>query len=97
MFRSQVSSPSELAALGRVEVLVRQRYGLGEDQLVLVSEEPGREPGMPGAATTILFWAEDGVRRRIRLFKPARDVRAADLPPRWLNGALRDDGEADCC
>lgn len=86
-----------LADLDRIESLVRDRFALGEDQIVLISQEQLRQPGVPPVATTILFWDDAGQRHRLRLFAPCAEVRADDLPPPWLRLALRDDGVADCC
>lgn len=96
MFRRLKSAAPELGALERAEALVRARFAVPEGELVLVSEEPSRLPGQPGVTTTALFW-KDGERYRLRLFKPVAEVTGEDLPPRWLAGALRDEGEADCC
>ena len=85
------------AHLEQVEALVRARYGVAEDQIVLVSEEVGRMPGLPDRMTTILFWTGPEARHRVRVFKAAREVTDADLPPRWVRAALRDEGVADCC
>lgn len=87
---------SEVAELERIEDAVRDRYGLGEDALVLVTEEPAGQPGLD-SGTTILFWTAGGTRHRIWLFKPAAGICSADLPPAWLRGALVDQGEVDCC
>jgi len=96
MFRRAGAAQGRLGDLERVEVWVRARFGLRPDDVVLVSETPGRAPGYPPLETTVLFWA-GGERHRLRIFKPVADVAEADIPVGWLLPALLDDGEAGCC
>lgn len=96
MFVGWKTDRPDVAALANIEDLVRHRYALSASDLVIVSEDRSRQPGVPETAVTALFWA-DGARHRLRVFKPARDVIERDLPEPWLRGALIDDGEADCC
>ena len=88
---------SDLAELDRIETLVRARYGLPDDALVLVTEEDGTLPGEPARSTTVLFWTDRDRRHRLRVFRPAAEVGAGDLPPGWLRGALTDMGDIECC
>lgn len=88
---------AEASDLERVEALVRARFGVGADDLVLVSEETGRQPGLPGRMTTVLFWRGREDRHRLRIFKPVAEIDAGDLPSGWLRGALVDEGDGDCC
>lgn len=85
-----------LVHLERVESCIRDRFGLSADDLVLVSEEPGRRPGYPKVLTSILFWTADQQRYRLVVFKPVAAVGMEDLPIAWLLPTLRDDG-GDCC
>ncbi len=87
----------DIAALERVEGWVRARFGLPDAALVLVREEAPAVPGALGPATTVLFWDAGGGRYRLRLFKPVAEVDEADLPARWLLGALKDEGDEECC
>lgn len=96
MFRRAARPVVEPAALEAVEALVRARFHLGPDDLVLVSEEAPRQPGFPSRATQVLFWRGD-IRHRFQVFRPAADVGAADIPVSWLLPSLVDDGTADCC
>ncbi len=96
MFARKRAAP-DLAELDRIETLVRTRYALPDDALVLVTEEEGALPGEPPRSTTVLFWTDRTTRHRLRVFRPAAEVGAADLPPGWLRGALRDMGDIDCC
>lgn len=85
-----------LADLERVEAMFRARFRLAEDCLLLVNEDAGRVSGEPERMTTVSFWVA-GVRHRVRVFKSVAKVVEDDLPPYWVMGALKDDGEADCC
>jgi hypothetical protein len=93
---AQTARP-DLADLERAEALVRARYDLSPEDIVLVTEEPARLPGAPARMTTILFWTDTDTRHRLRLFKPVAQIGDTDVPQPWLRRALRDDGEADCC
>ena len=97
MFAYRNIQRCNLTQLEHIENVVRQRYGVGDDQIVLVSEEPTRMTGGPEYMTTVLFWRGPETRYKVRMFKPAADVTEADLPPSWLQSALLDDEEADCC
>ena len=88
---------TDLRDLERIEAIVRSRFAVGDDQIVLVTEEDARLPGGPERVTTILFWTGRDRRHKVRVFKPAAEVSATDLPMSWLRGALLDEGEADCC
>lgn len=96
MFQRLGGRPDGLAQMDRIEALVRDRFALAPDEIVLVAEEPGLQPGQPDRTCVIRFW-KGGARHRIRLFKPLADVDAADLPPSWLRAAFLDDGDPDCC
>ncbi len=97
MFQRFGGRPGNLAHLDRVEALVRARFALAPDLLVLVAEERTRLPGFPPAETVVRFWTGPDTRYRLRFFKPAAGVAPADLPPAWLLPSLIDDGDPDCC
>jgi len=97
MFRRAGVERSRLGDLERVEARTRERFGLRPDDVVMVSEAPGREPGYPPVETTVLFWTGGGTRYRFRVFKPVADVADSDIPIAWLLPSLLDDGEAGCC
>lgn len=80
----------------RVEGLVRERFGIGGADIVLVSEDPGMKPGFPPLETNVIFWKKEK-RYRLKIFLPVSRVRDTDLPVRWLLPSLEDTGEADCC
>lgn len=86
----------DTTVLERLEALCRAHYRLEDEDLVLAGEDAGRLPGEPLRVTTLLFW-KASERHRVRVFKPATEVSADDLPAPYLAGALRDEGEIDCC
>jgi hypothetical protein len=95
MFGLLRPSYENLEHLERVETCVRVHFALAPDDLVIVSEDPGRLPGYPPLQTTVLFWSQ-GLRHRFVVFKPVAMVVAADLPVVWLRPALVEDG-GECC
>ena len=97
MFTRLGAKPQSQAQLDRVEALVRDRFGLGAEALVMVSETPTRAPGMPPVETTVRIWTDSATRYRLRLFVPAARVGAGDLPARWLLPSLIDDTDTECC
>lgn len=97
MFRRAAGSRDRLRHLDRVEAWTRERFRLPEEAIVLVSEEPGRQPGYPPLQTTVLFWTDRGTRHRFRVFKPVAEIVEGDLPVAWMLPALLDDGDAECC
>lgn len=96
MFRRLAAEHDLLDELCRVETLVRDRFGIPESDLVLVSQDAGDRPGFPPLLTSVVFW-KDGTRYRTKIFSPLADIAASDLPVRWLLPALEDTGELDCC
>jgi hypothetical protein len=97
MFARRKVSGSCVRDLERIEDLVRSRFAVGDDQIVLVSEDDTQIDGAPERMTTVLFWTAGDLRHKVRIFKAADQIAEADLPPGWLRGALLDDGDADCC
>lgn len=97
LFTRHNSEAGNVGHLERVEALLRDRFGLAEDRLVLVSEANADLPGAPSRMTTMLFWTGDRTRHRIAVYKPAAEITGDDLPAGWLRGALRDEGTPDCC
>ena len=94
--RRRVGGRDQLPALQAVEALLRARFALEPADIVLVRQERPTQPGFPQVETAATFWRGDQ-RYRLRLFKPAAEVGAEDLPPRWLLPSLIDDGLGDCC
>jgi len=97
VFQRFGAKPENVEFLSRIEGWTRARFGLDPADIVLVSEEASGLPGFPALDTTVRFWTDPITRYRLRVFKPARDVVADDLPPAWLLPALIDDGDPDCC
>ena len=97
MFQRLGGRPENLNHLKRIEAAVRDRFGLSDDSLVLVSEERGQAPGFPPLDTQIRFWTDPKTRYRLRIVKPVRDITPSDLPVSWLLPSLKDDGDPDCC
>jgi nitrate reductase delta subunit len=89
----------QLQAIDQVAEAVRRRYALPEESVVSVSELACGLPGCPPLETVVLFWPPDGVRHRIKIFKPAHEVSPDDMPAPWLRRALvsPEGEENDCC
>jgi hypothetical protein len=86
-------------ALERLSEQTRERFRLGPEAVVLVSELACALPGCPPLETVVLFWSKEGVRHRFKIFKPVAAVSDADLPCHWLLRALvaPDGFDEDCC
>jgi hypothetical protein len=96
MFRRFGPGNDILEEISRVEVLVRQRFGIEHTDIILVSEDRGTKPGYPPLETSVIFW-KDGTRYRLKIFSPVSNVMGADLPIGWLLPSLEDNGDGDCC
>ena len=81
-------SPAHRAALKRVKAMVRERFRLGDNDVILVTELACQVPGCPPLETVIAFWGEDERRRHYKVFKPVEEVVEEDLPPWWMKDAL---------
>ena len=97
MFKLGFVSNVQLQELKRVEALVRDRFALDAQDLILVSELRARQEGFPELHTQILFWQGDGTRYRCVIFLPVSQVGVEDLPLAWAKGAFKDTGQSDCC
>lgn len=96
MFRRLGPEKDTLEDLSRVEVLVRERFGIPESEIILVSQDPGIRPGFPPEETNVIFW-KNRTRYRLKIFAPVSNVMGNDLPVNWLLPSLEDNGDADCC
>jgi len=96
MFRRLGPGADTLADIARVEGLVRERFRIGESDIILVSQDPGTKPGFPPVETNVIFWKRDK-RYRLKIFAPVSEVGSADIPVGWLLPSLEDTGEAGCC
>ena len=89
---------SRAAAIERLVDSTRARFGLGEADTVVVTENARALPGFPPRETVVGFWTADGTRHHYRVFKRIEDVAPEDLPPAWLKASLAWDGfDCDCC
>ena len=86
-------------AVARVRDWTRARYGLTEDETILVAEVACNLPGCPPLETVIAFWTEGDKRHHYKIFKPVAEVVEDDLPPGWMKDALEvsDEFVCDCC
>ncbi len=103
MFTSlQREAPPSEACQG-VQALVRAHFALGLEAEVMVQDRPTTLPGCPPWETLVDFWldAADGSTQRhhCKVFKPAHEVLAQDLPPVWMKPALAVPTHyvCDCC
>ena len=96
---ARARSAARRPALDRVKAWTRARFGLGEDETILVSEVECALPGCAPLETLVAFWTGDARRRHFKIFKPVADVVEDDLPPSWMKDALAFDPGAgcDCC
>jgi len=86
-------------ARGRVRQWTRERFALGADDPVAVSEVASTVPGSPPLETVIEFRTAQGLRHHFKVFKPLAAVSRDDLPPAWMKDALAmpDGIECECC
>lgn len=96
MFRRLGPTDGTLNDISRVETLVRERFAVGDSEIILVSQDPGTKPGFPPLETNVIFWKNDK-RYRLKIFSPISQVRDVDIPVGWLLPSLEDTGEAGCC
>lgn len=103
MFSKFTQQPQPDAASAQLQAWVRERFRLGGDATVLVTEHPGELPGSPAPETLIAFWTDgaDGQAQRhhVKVFKPLAEVSPDDLPPWWMKDALAAPPAwaCDCC
>ncbi len=96
MFRRLGPEKDTLRDISRVETLVRDRFGIPDSQIILVSQDPGLKPGFPPHETTVIFWKNE-TRYRLKIFSPVASVSDTDLPVTWLLPSLEDNGDTECC
>ena len=103
MFADLRSDAAPSPACAHVEALTRARFDLNSGETVVVSEVASGLPGCPPLETVIAFWTDlpDGSTQRhhTKVFKPAHEVLADDLPPLWMKPALvvAPNFICDCC
>ena len=97
-FGREAQGPEHLAAVQRVKDWTRVRFGLAEEDVVVLVESTASLPGFPPFETQVAFWPADGERRQFKVFKRVGDVSEDDIPPAWLTEALRHDPtDCSCC
>jgi hypothetical protein len=89
-------SPQRAEAAGRVKRWVRQRFALGDESTVLVTELESATPGFPPLSTVVAFWTAERKHYHFRVFKPLEEVNEADIPPGWYRDALAVTPGVDC-
>ena len=90
------ASPNRAEAATRVKRWTRERFGLGSDATILVTELESATPGFPALHTVISFWTAERKHYHYRVFKPLEHVVAEDLPPTWYKDALAVTPGIDC-
>jgi hypothetical protein len=102
MLGSPRKSPEFLQSMERVKDSTRQRFGLAEDAVVLVTEVACVVPGCPPLETVVAFWTADEKAHHEKLhtfkvFKPLQEVVEDDIPPAWMLEALAEEDSYECC
>ena len=83
-------------AASRVKRWTRERFALGSESTILVTELESATPGFPPLHTVIAFWTAERKHYHFRVFKPLEKVIAEDLPPSWYKDALAVTPGIDC-
>jgi hypothetical protein len=86
-------------ALERVRDWTRERFALGDDDALLVTEVACSQPGCPPLETVVAFWTDGAKRHHFKIFKPVAQVQPGDLPYAWMKDGLHvpDGFSCDCC
>jgi len=84
-------------ALENVRGWIRARFGLDEDNAILVAELKCVIPGCPPIETALAFWTSHDVRHQFKILKPLSEVLPSDIA--WLIGDLGEEETNywDCC
>ena len=89
---------AHLDAVARVKDWTRERFALGEAEVVMVSEVASKLPGYPPLQTAVSFWTEGRQRHHFTVFKRVEEVEESDIPPAFMKSALAlSDGIACAC
>ncbi|HUQ27825.1 MAG TPA: hypothetical protein VM051_04490 [Usitatibacter sp.] len=90
---------AHLEAVERVKDATRARFGLVDDDTVLVTESAPALPGFPPHETKVVFWTGGATRHHFKVFKPVEDIADADIPPAWMRESLTasEGVECSCC
>ena len=87
-FGAQGRGRGRSQAVERIKQWTRERFGLREEDTILVTEVAGTEPGFPAIETHVGFWDAEGTRHRFRVFRPVEEVTEGDVPPAWMKATL---------
>ena len=92
-------SKSRLDAATRVKRWTRERFALGPDATILVSELESAAPGFPPLSTVVAFWTRERLHYHFRVFKALTDVQEDDVPPScYLEALAVTEGvQCGCC
>ena len=92
-------SQRRLDAATRVKRWTRERFSLGADSTILVSELESALAGFPPLSTVVAFWTAERKHYHFRVFKPLAEVAQDDLPPSWYLEALAvtEGVQCNCC
>ena len=92
-------SQTRLDAATRVKRWTRERFSLGSDCTILVSELESALPGFPPLSTVVAFWSAERKHYHFRVFKPLQEVAQEDFPPAWYKEALAvsEGFQCECC
>ena len=96
MFRRLGPAADRLPDIVRVEKIIRRRFEVNANEIILVSQDLNNKPGFPKEETNIVFFKEDQ-RFKLKIFLPVASVSEKDIPLSWLLPSLQDTGEEDCC
>ena len=83
-------------AASRVKRWTRERFRLGEDATIFVTELEGGAPGFPPLRTVVSFWIAERGHHHFTAFKPLKEVREDDIPPSWFLDALKVEAGLQC-
>ncbi len=98
MLRTATRNTEQLAATRRLKDWTRERFALGDDVPVMVSEIACGLPGCPPLETVVTFWTAPQTRHVFKAFKPLVETTLDDLPPYWMkNAIISDSDDLSCC
>jgi len=90
-------SQNRAEAASQVKRWTRERFSLGSESTILVTELESAMPGFPPLHTVVSFWTAERKHYHFRVFKPLQDVLEDDVPPAWYRDALAvTPGGIDC-
>ncbi|KAA0698032.1 hypothetical protein DTW90_18110 [Neorhizobium sp. P12A] len=98
MLKTATRNTEQLAAIRRLKDWTRERFSLGDDVPVMVSELACGMPGCPPLETVVTFWTTPETRHVFKAFKPVAETTQDDLPPYWMkNAIISDSDDLSCC